>query len=188
MKRSGPYHHGDLRNALIDAAATIVELRGLNELSLRAAARRAGVSQTAPYRHFKDKEALIAAVAADGFLMLAEDLDAAAAQSRDLVLIGKSYVRFALEHPARFQLMFGRDISHRSAHDVLADAEEHLRTLFHRLSPQGQSEALWAAFHGLADLCVGGLLDLAEENLQSEDRLDHILETVLAGFSALGDG
>ena len=66
MKRDGPYHHGDLRNALIDAAAAIVEVRGLEELSLRGAARRAGVSQTAPYRHFADKEALIAAVAADG--------------------------------------------------------------------------------------------------------------------------
>ena len=186
MKRSGPYHHGDLRNALIDAAATIVELRGLGELSLRAAARRAGVSQTAPYRHFKDKEALIAAVAADGFLMLAEDLEAAAAQSSDLVLIGKSYVRFALEHPARFQLMFGRDISDRAAHDVLADAEEQLRALFSRLSPKGQSEALWAAFHGFADLSVAGLLDLEEGNLQSEERLDQVLEVVLAGFTHTG--
>lgn len=183
MKRDGPYHHGDLRNALIDAAATIVELRGLDELSLRAAARRAGVSQTAPYRHFQDKEALIAAVAADGFLMLAEDLEAAASGSDDLMLIGKAYFRFAQDHPARFQLMFGRDISDRGSHEDLQDAQDQLRTVLKRIAPAGAEETLWAALHGLADLSVAGVLALTDDDLQSEETLDRILEAVLQGLT-----
>lgn len=184
MKRAGPYHHGDLRNALIDAAAAIVELRGLEELSLRGAARRAGVSQTAPYRHFQDKQALIAAVAADGFLMLAEDLVTSADGSKDIMLLAKSYVRFAQDHPARFQLMFGRDIFDRTAHEVLTDAQEQLRTVLTRVSPSGDADTLWAALHGLADLSVGGLVAMGDDDLQSEEKLDHILETVLSGLAS----
>lgn len=183
MKRPGRYHHGDLRNALIDAAATIVELRGLEELSLRAAARRAGVSQTAPYRHFQDKEALIAAVAADGFLMLSEDLEAAASSEADVMLIAKAYFRFAQDHPARFQLMFGRDISDRSAHQVLVDAQDQLRNQLERVSYTRDGDALWAALHGIADLAVSGAVPLSDGDLASEAKLDHILETVLSGIA-----
>lgn len=182
MTRKGRYHHGDLANALVDAAATIVELHGLSDLSLRAAARRAGVSQTAPYRHFKDKEALIAAVAADGFLMLAEDLAKSMAGSGDLVLAAKTYLRFALDHPARFQLMFGRDVANPQSHRLLVEGQDALRDVFGRLSDAGDEEALWAAFHGLADLSVSGAVDLSGDDLQTEDRLDRLLETILKGF------
>ncbi len=185
MKRDGPYHHGDLRNALIDAAAAIVEVRGLEELSLRGAARRAGVSQTAPYRHFADKEALIAAVAADGFLMLADDLRTAVT-SGDLILVGKSYFRFAQDHPGRFQLMFGRDITDRQSHAELSEAEEELRSVLARLLGPDQVDALLSAFHGVTALSVAGLVSIKPDDLDGEAKLDQILEAVLGNLSKLG--
>src|SRR5262245_29389962 len=109
-KRPG-YHHGDLRRALILAARRILEHEGLAGLSLRAAAREAGVSQAAPYHHFKDKDALLGAVAAEGFDALAEAMRTRMAACRDpastLSAAGEGYVAFAVANPALFQLMFG---------------------------------------------------------------------------------
>ena len=108
---SRSYHHGDLKNALIDSAATILETRGLDELSLRGVARRAGVSQTAPYRHFADKAELLAEVIADGVYMLLADvedalLSAGNKQNKAIAAI-RSFSRFAVEQPTRYRLMFG---------------------------------------------------------------------------------
>src|SRR5690349_3579164 len=100
------YHHGDLRPALLKAAGRVLEKEGPAALSLRELARRAGVSHNAPYRHFADREALLAALAADGFRMLGEVLGVASSRHR-----GEAYVRFALEHPQLFRLMFGGHLS-----------------------------------------------------------------------------
>src|SRR5262247_2786085 len=95
------YHHGDLRAAILEAAARMVEREGLAGLSVREAARRAGVSHNAPYRHFIDRDALLEALAAKGFDEL---MDALKERSgRDLA---HAYVRFALEHEQLFRLMF----------------------------------------------------------------------------------
>src|SRR5436190_24145857 len=96
------YHHGNLRPALLAGAAKILEKEGVTALSLREAARRAGVSHNAPYRHFADRDALLAALAAEGFQMLGE-----AMRAHDGREMGEAYVRFALAHPERFRLMFG---------------------------------------------------------------------------------
>src|SRR5262245_65147086 len=103
------YHHGDLPPALLKAAGKILEKEGVGGLSLRELARRAGVSHNAPYRHFPDREALLAALAAEGFAMLgsAQREAAAAAGLRGM---GEAYVRFALAHPQRFRLMFGGQV------------------------------------------------------------------------------
>src|SRR5438046_5208157 len=95
------YHHGDLPAALLRAAGRTLERRGLAALSLREAARRAGVSHNAPYRHFPDREALLAALAAEGFAMLGERLRGKPGRE-----MGAAYVSFALEQPQRFRLMF----------------------------------------------------------------------------------
>src|SRR5260370_25151373 len=94
------YPHGDLRAALGRAGAKLVEKRGLSSLSLREAARRAGVSHNAPYRHFPDRESLLAAIAAEGFAMLGERLKGRAGREK-----AEAYVRFAIENPQRFRLM-----------------------------------------------------------------------------------
>src|SRR5882757_4974189 len=104
------YHHGDLRAACLDAALELVEEGGETALSLRAVARRAGVSPAAPYRHYADREALVSAVATVGYRELAERLAAAhpsPSTPEQLASVAIAYVQFALERPALFRLMFG---------------------------------------------------------------------------------
>lgn len=110
-KRPARYHHGDLRAALVQAGQELLRKGGLEALSLRAVARRAGVSQTAPYSHFQDKSMLVAAVAAEGFRHFKACLEKAAAKGADpeqaMQALAQSYINFACEEPALFQLMFG---------------------------------------------------------------------------------
>lgn len=162
------YHHGDLRNALIDAAVAILE-EGADPaaLSLREAARRAGVSAMAPYRHFAGRDALLAAVAAVGFARLAAALTEA---DRDpdaqeaLIRQGVAYVHFAATNAPLFRLMFGRTLAARHA-DLLTKgrtAYDVLRDRVAGLAPPGDAEtwamACWASAHGLAMLYVDGQL------------------------------
>src|SRR4051812_36803257 len=96
------YHHGNLRPALLRAASKTLEKEGAGALSLRDLARRAGVSHNAPYRHFRDRDSLLAAIATEGFRQLGDALRGRAGKE-----MGAAYVRFALEHPQQFRLMFG---------------------------------------------------------------------------------
>src|SRR3954465_4115916 len=107
------YHHGDLRRELLDASIAVRAERGIEAMSLRDVARQAGVSPAAPYHHFASKDALLDAIAVDGFMQLAHVMIAAreAAGSEPtarLRAIGEAYVRFALERPAHFHVMFRR--------------------------------------------------------------------------------
>jgi AcrR family transcriptional regulator len=111
-----PYHHGDLRRALLDASLTILRERGPDALTLRGVARAAGVSPTAPYRHFADRAALVAGVAEDGFRRLFARMRQAVAAPpapgetarAGLQRLALAYLAFALEHPAEYRIMFGR--------------------------------------------------------------------------------
>ena len=103
------YHHGDLSRALVDAAVRIVGEAGVEALTLREVGRRAGVSRSAPYRHFKDKAALLAAVALEGFRLLRRDLEAALAaeeSTEPLIALSEAYVGFGLKHPSHYRTMF----------------------------------------------------------------------------------
>src|SRR5262245_65940652 len=102
MSTSSSYHHGDLRQAVLQEAGEVLEKEGLDALSLRELARRAGVSHAAPYRHFPDRDALLAALAAEGFELLYRGLD-----KRPEGDLGAGHVEFALAHPQRFRLIFG---------------------------------------------------------------------------------
>ena len=112
-KAPDAYQHGDLREALIDAGVKLLMEGGADALSLRGAAQLAGVSHAAPYRHYKDKDALIAAIAERGFRLLTakmrSHLEASGARKADrkLVALGVGYVMFGMEHPAYLQLIFG---------------------------------------------------------------------------------
>lgn len=164
------YHHGDLRRALLDAALQIVRREGMAALTLRAVARRAGVSHQAPYNHFADRDALVAAVAQEGFERLAAALAKARADAGadnpvgQLQEGGVCYVVFAVEHPALFRVMFGPELADRSTHPELSRAA---RAVFNDLlAPAGTLLArplsggdavgvtLWAAVHGLAMLLI----------------------------------
>jgi AcrR family transcriptional regulator len=164
------YHHGDLRAALVRAAMDLLEEGGEAELSLRAVARRAGVSAAAPYRHYDDREALVSAVAAVGYRELAERLAAAhpsPSTPDELASVAVAYVQFALERPALFRIMFGEPCDRDSDERVAATAAVSLyvRGIVERTFPQADSEALatavWALVHGLAFLHLDGKLDAA---------------------------
>jgi len=103
------YHHGDLRRAILDAAMQLVEEEGIDGFTLREVARRAGVSHNAPYHHFEDKAAVVAALAEEGYEMLRESqlaaLDAADTYEQRIRALGLDYIRFAAGHTARFRLM-----------------------------------------------------------------------------------
>jgi AcrR family transcriptional regulator len=115
MRQRKPYHHGNLREALLKAAIRLIAEVGPAAFTLREVARRAGVSHNAPYRHFRDKDDLLAAVAAQGFRELTQAmLDAAARQSDTLQRLkhsGLAYVTFALRRPEHFTVMFDAPIS-----------------------------------------------------------------------------
>src|ERR1700754_1960907 len=101
-----PYHHGDLRRALIDAARRVLEQEGPAALSLRAVAREAGVSPAAPYHHFKDKGELLDAVADQGWAMLSQVMSEALTKKGELSPVVVSYICFAREHPALYRVMY----------------------------------------------------------------------------------
>src|ERR671924_456746 len=111
------YHHGDLRRALIETALTMVTQEGAWNFTLREVARRAGVSHAAPYNHFADKSALLAEVAALGFQALRREMESAARRPRSsrgaLLGIATAYVRFGIEHPAHYRLMFGPELAEK---------------------------------------------------------------------------
>ncbi|TLF77442.1 TetR/AcrR family transcriptional regulator [Nocardia cyriacigeorgica] len=161
-----PYHHGDLPAALVRAAMELLEENG--ELSLRAAARRAGVSTAAPYRHFADREALVSAVAAVGYRELAAALAAAnpaPKTAEDFSDIAIAYVRFALARPGLFRAMFSEPCDPASPERAAATAaiHEYVRAIVRQAFPDADEEALatamWSMVHGLAFLFLHGKFD-----------------------------
>ncbi|TQN32191.1 TetR family transcriptional regulator [Haloactinospora alba] len=183
------YHHGDLHAACLRAARDLLEEDGGAALSLRAVARRAGVSATAPYRHFSDREALVSAVAAEGYRELAEHLALANASPEtpdDLAGIAVAYVRFALERPALFRTMFAEpcDPEHEERVAATAAIWEYVHGIVHGVFPDSEPEtlstAVWSLVHGLAFLHLDGKLDAADP-----DRVaDRVRSTVHALFAA----
>ncbi|TGD89027.1 TetR/AcrR family transcriptional regulator [Mycolicibacterium sp. CH28] len=161
------YHHGDLRAALLRAGMELLEQEGSKDLSLRAVARRAGVSPGAPYRHYADREALISAIAAIGYRELAADMAAAqpAPETADeFAEVGVVYVEFALRRPALFRVMFGAPCDRDSSERVAATSaiSEYLTANVQRCFPLADVEstttAIWGLVHGLAFLHLDGKL------------------------------
>ncbi|QSE95420.1 TetR/AcrR family transcriptional regulator [Rhodococcus pseudokoreensis] len=160
-----PYHHGDLHNALVRAAVELLEEDGAAELSLRAAARRAGVSTAAPYRHFSDRDALLSAVAAVGYRDLADRLAAAhpvPTTADDLAAIAIAYVQFALARPGLFRVMFAEPCDPTNPERVAATTAIHeyvksiVQQAFPTADPDAMADAVWALVHGLAFLHLDG--------------------------------
>ena len=168
MPQAGSYHHGDLRAACLRAALELLEEEGGAGLSLRAVARRAGVSATAPYRHYADRDALVSAVAADGYRELADSLASAHPSPTtpdELAAVAVAYVRFALDRPALFRVMFAEPCDPSSEERVAATAviSQYVRDMVHAVfpgaDPDALSTAVWALVHGLAFLLLDGKLD-----------------------------
>jgi len=182
LKKGDHYHHPDLREAMIRVAQELLESEGPGGWTVRAAARIAGVSSGAPYRHFADKDTLLAAVAARGFDELRSEITARLERAEQdayarFEALGEAYVNFAIARPGRYQIMFGRDILNRQLHpELCAAADRAFDTLVSEveraqraglLRTDSRSAALaagaWAVVHGLADLLLSGRLnDVAE--------------------------
>src|SRR3954467_9423511 len=152
------YHHGDLRPALMRAAGELLEKQGLDSLSLREAARRAGVSHNAPYRHFPNRSSLLAALAAEGFRALSEAIGKRAERDKPL-----AYVEFALARPQRFRLMFGGRVRFDDYPELRAQADQSYANLlafasFAEEAPLAAAAA-WSLVHGLVHLILEGHFD-----------------------------
>jgi len=165
-KKSERYHHGDLRQALIDVVVSAVAKRGdAGEVTLREVSRLAGVSHSAPYRHFEDKDALLAAVATDGFNLLSAALRNARAGAREgeerFVRTGLAYLTFARTHPGYLVVMHGRAVAKGRTAMLQKAANETFQILKQLASDAcdvDESEArrlgtvAWSFLYGLAML------------------------------------
>jgi len=175
--RRGAYHHPDLRPALLAAARRLLERDGPGALSLREVARRAGVSHNAPYRHFPDRAALLAALAAEGFDAMAGAMSAAAAKvppARRLGSIGGAYVRFALEAPSLFRLMFGGLVRVADHAELAAAAARAFAMLTGETGTSSNPDgtiAAWATVHGLAHLLLDGQIASMRGDPDAAERL-----------------
>jgi len=198
------YHHGDLRNALLETALRLVAERGPEGFSLREAARAVGVSPGAAYRHFADKAALLGALAADGHARLAAAMERALASlpgepgsaghaMASLLAIGTAYVEFAVAHPAHFRVMFGPckpgadDLAclaaqGRDTYQILVDVLDGLVSAgaIRAEARAGAELPTWAHVHGLASLLVDGALTLSAR--EREDALQHAGRVLLLGL------
>lgn len=170
------YHHGDLKRALTDAALELVAECGPRGFTLSEAARRAGVSVAAPYRHFTDKQALLARVAEQGFVALRDRLEKAGPDhdaAERLRRVSAAYVRFALENRDQYAVMIGAELD-KTAHPELAGAGDAAFGVLLDALAQCQREGLlpgddprlwaapaWAMVHGLSSLVIDGALGSA---------------------------
>jgi AcrR family transcriptional regulator len=161
------YHHGDLRNGLLEAARAILEEQDLSALTLRAVARRAGVSHAAPYRHFPNHEALLVELGLEGFAELRQFIIEAGKvggpESERIANIGAAYMRFVAKRPAVARLMFGPQLPHREKFPALSVAADAIGTeIGAALSDPNLGLAVWAAVHGLAMLVLENVIDLGQ--------------------------
>lgn len=168
------YHHGDLKNALIEAGIAILAEEGVNGLSLRKVASRAGVSHAAPYAHFADKQALIAAISTAGYRRLYEQMQVVLAQMADdplaqLVETAWAYLNFAIADPAHFKITFSSTVEKEQDYpDLVALTHQSfgvVQQIVERCqaagilspgSPDVVAIGVWSQVHGLASLMLEG--------------------------------
>lgn len=193
------YHHGDLRNALIVAAAEIIEQRGCGDFSMIDASRRAGVSSAAPYRHFKDRDALLVAVCQVAFMALTEATDTAAraltlGTQEHIVALGKAYIKFVINHPEFYDLMWG-DYGFEATPTDAAELKssgfyilvESIQAWCDKANLNGRDPAalatqLWATVHGLSGLALNKHLEIFIPQVDVYSLLESSTETFLAGL------
>ena len=199
--RTNAYHHGALREALIAEAATMIAEGGASSLTMREIGNRLGVSRAAPYRHFTDKAALLVAVAATGFERLGArlrsvDAGVPGAGIDHFRRMGAEYLRFAIENPAHYRLMYGREALTREGQPELREAAN---ALFEQLveafeayqrageirphDPRAQAYVAWAAVHGLASLLIDGQI---MASVDVEGLIELTTQTLLEGMGSEG--
>ena len=194
------YHHGNLRQALIESAHLTLAAEGVEGLSLRKVGQRAQVSPTALYSHFKDKRELLAQLAALGFRRLSASMENAArdadqggaSQAHELVGLARGYVRFSMENTALFNLMFGREVGNLLDFPALVEAGAHSYEMMAEsvarqvsdsgsaTSPAVAATAAWSLVHGLATLINDGRVSPDTCGVSShEDMIKQVCQTLV---------
>lgn len=181
MARMG-YHHGDLKTVILQQAATLVAERGADGISLRELARAAGVSHAAPAHHFTDRRGLFTALATEGFELLAAALTDARPQFIDAA---KAYVRFALDHPGHYEVMFDKSLYDDTDPDLVAassaagaELNRGVGTLADPKAvddPAGAALAAWSLVHGFSMLWLNDAIDTGGDPIAQVQRLATIL-------------
>jgi AcrR family transcriptional regulator len=201
-RKTKAYHHGDLRNALIQAGLELLAEGGARELDLRKVARRAGVSHAAPYRHFADKQALIAAINEEGFHRLAERIQSTLRAVPDepfeqLLGVALAYVRFAQENPWLMREMFSGLTIERETFTSLQVASKSVYRIYAEVLRRGQMSGeivdgdpaalagvLWSVLHGLAMLIIENQMrPYADGPEGTERKTRYTIEMLYSGFA-----
>jgi AcrR family transcriptional regulator len=204
-KKPDSYQHGDLREALVQAGLKLLAEGDPAGLTLRAAAQLAGVSHAAPYRHFRDKQALVAAIAERGFLQLTacmkEELaKCTSTHARDRTrALGIGYVRFATRNPASLQVIFGGVLNHEQVAPALSKAgQEAYDTLRVEVAggiergelragdPDQLALACWTLVHGLSTLLINGAIPAPSTAAGERELVAGLLDLLGDGLAAPG--
>jgi AcrR family transcriptional regulator len=198
-KRAREYHHGELKQALIDAAISLFNERGDASFGLRDLAVRVGVSHPALYRHFADRSALFRAIAVEGFTLYGETQQSALLHAPEdptdrLVLLARNHVGFALSHPAHFRIMFGAKVGEHKLNDdelnVVARPTLQLiattAASFGKDDPLDFALILWSAVHGISLLSLDGqLVFFGKTTVESVDRLlEQCVRDLIKGYTS----
>jgi AcrR family transcriptional regulator len=200
MPAKHPYHRLNLKQSLLDSAVALIGEVGPQAFTLREVARRAGVSHNAPYRHFRDKDDLLAEAAAQGFDQLTESMKKAMAKGRTaaerLSFAGRGYVQFALRWPQHILVMFETPVTDGQRPEHARSAQRAFQTLLDAIvavqaegglpkgDPQPFAVLAWSAVHGLAKLAIGGRLPFdAKQALRFTDYLTQVLAHGMAKTS-----
>ena len=169
-KSKANYHHGDLRDSLVQVAGQMLQNQGIDALSMRKLAEHVGVSRTAPYHHFKDKNDLLCAIAEDGFRL--QDSIVSAEDCQQLEALVQAYIQFATTHPAHYDLMYGgkiwkENLATESLQSASRDSFRHWLARIEQLRRQGIinqqettvriAQVAWATLHGLCRLANDGV-------------------------------
>lgn len=188
-KSTETYHHGNLRQALIEAGREVLIAKGISGLSLRETAKNAGVSHTAPYRHFKDKDALLAAIAESGFENLADKLENAVVNHPDdpktqLVEACVAYMKLAITHLEMHQLLFGSVLNDEVVSETMPEKKQLVYKVLFKIIENGQKKNIykkvdtveltvsaWSMLHGYTMLLTTGQLKEAAISLMQIEKL-----------------
>jgi AcrR family transcriptional regulator len=193
QKKADTYHHGDLRNALLNTAIAHIRKDGLQNLSLRDLARELGVSHAAPYRHFPDKKDLLITLAEDGysrlFIAMKQAAEAQSTLIAQLTALAWAYVLFCVQNPVHTDIMFGSDLAKRTGIPTLEAASNRVFDLTKDFLLKGQEQNLivhepaevitataWSLVHGLAMLLKSNRM---RGDSSTESQQKHLAETVV---------
>jgi AcrR family transcriptional regulator len=194
------YHHGDLRNTLISIAIELLGEEGIHGLSLRKIAQRAGVSHNAPYMHFADKEALLAAISEAGFRLLSSEVESAISKAgistrQQLMAASNAYVNFAIDRPDRLQVMFypydalkypktieASQLSLNRLFEIVKTGQENGSLISG--DTEEMTKAIWAMVHGIATISIAYKTNiLSSKHISTEPSISIFMNFLLDGLA-----